>query len=162
MVKKQKDYQLNFTINMFWKRRKSPIEKDIAEFGEMRKMYITTHAHVEHIRTFMKVTGINKYEDITEQDIDGYLSAIHSSVHRESERIEIAQALFLFLRFKKLQLLNNQPKRGRGRPEKKERNYAIMALRQLKYTYAEIAKEKTLSKNTIYKIVQRLENNRFD
>lgn len=143
---------------MFWIRRKKPIEQDVIEFGKSRKSYLTTKNHIDHLLRFIKINNINTYEEIDEEQIQTYMLSIKTSVTRESERIQIAQALFLFLRYKKLQLINLKEKRKPGRPEKQERNYAILALRQLKYTYDEIAKHHRLNKRTVYDIVKRIEN----
>lgn len=143
---------------MFWKKRKCPIEQDILDFATNRRHYGTTNTQVVYIRQFVKTIGVQKFEDIHETDIDSYLDSIKNTIVRESERIQIAQSLFLFLRFKKIHLLQTATKQGRGRPENTQRNYAIVALRQLQYTYDEIARKYKLNKRTVYDIVKRIEN----
>ncbi len=158
MLDHVKAYKLTLSIYMLWTKRNCPIERDIAEFGISRRHYFTTQNHLNYLRTFIKVTGITHYEDLNEADIESYIRSINSSVTRESERIGIAQALFLFLRYKKLKSIRGEEKRSRGRPEKQNRNFEIFVLRQKKYTYEEIAREHRLNKSTVYNIVKRLED----
>lgn len=157
-VNKVRHYKISIELNMLWIKRDCPIEREIVDFGKSRRHYTTTQNHLYYLRTFIKVTGIREYEQLQESDIESYLHSINTSVVRESERIGIAQALFLFLRFKKLKTIRGQEKRGRGRPEKEQRNFEIFVLRQKKYTYDEIARQHRLNKSTVYEIIKRLEN----
>jgi IS30 family transposase len=143
---------------MIWIKRKSPIQKEVAEFAISRRRYLTTQNHVRYLLDFIKVVGIDKYEDLNELDIESYLNSVNQSVSRESERLQIGQALFLFLKFKKLQGAETFEKRGRGRPEKISRNEGMFLLRQKKYSYEEIAREYNLHKTTVFNIVKRLKD----
>lgn len=154
MVHRIKHYKVKIDIHMFWIRRKNPLHKDIEAFALSRQQYFSTTNQVKYLYDFVNTTGIQKYEDITEEDIYTYCRSLDIIIVRPSERVQIVQALFLFMRYKKV-TLGRMNKRGRGRPQKIKRNEDIIALRQQKFTYDDIATHYKLNKRTVYDIVNR-------
>jgi hypothetical protein len=155
-------YKPIIKLNMFWIKRKSPIQEDIKSFAISRKQYLTTNEQVSHISLFIKTLGVTKYEEISDIDIESYLNSISTSVSRESVRIQITQSIFLFVRFMKNNDINVIKYEHRGQPEKTNRNREILNLRKRNYTYKEIGKEYNINKSTAHNIVKRLNNKKFD
>lgn len=151
---------------MFWvNRTKTPIQQEIDEFAESRKKYVTTSSQIKHLYDFIKLSGIQSFDDVTPIDIDSYNASIRETMHSEYLQNVAIQAVQLFMKYRKIKLQKENQKKRRGRPAKVKRNENILALRDMKdedgkpkYSLSMIGKKYHLSKVTVFGIIKRLEN----
>ncbi len=148
-------YKLTIRINMFWIRKEVPIYEDVKRFENARVRFTTTKSQVRHIMQFIRITGVTRFEDITEDLILAYSQSAKYSLNRESEQLEVNHSLLLFMRQKRLEERFLLKRDRRGRPAKELRNAEMILLRAKNYTYDDIAARYKMNKKTVYEIINR-------
>lgn len=141
---------------MLWTfKRKSPIVADIDNFLAARGAFSTTRSYAQYLYMFVKVTGVERVDDIREYHRQAFLSSVKDVTSSEHSRLTASMALNVFMRY----MTNKEEEHLRrfplGRKPNMDRNIKLVNLRDSDphtYTFDKLGERFSITKKRAYEI----------
>jgi hypothetical protein len=146
--------------SMFFQiKRRLPIYDAIEDFSYARRKFLTIHSQCKYLYDFVKITGVERPEDIEDLDIESFEQSIKKTIPSEFRRIQAMQAINLFIGYMTKRVKESKKTGIVGRPPKSARNDKWMKLKASGWSYKQIADQEGLkSRNSVAAVIKRLQN----